>query len=604
LQWLKSRRLRYLAGVSFILFLIWVLLRLVFLFGFSDLDLSLVDRSALWQVLGIGLRFDLRLALLMALPLALLCYLPRWNMACNRAVRNLGRGYLAVALLAVGLIYVVDFGHYNYLGVRINATVFRFAGNAEISGTMLWQSYPVVWITLAWLGGCAAVLFALTAMERITLERRPTIIPGWAAALGSLVVVVLVALGLMGRIANINLKSPFPLRWSAAYFSGDPKLAAVGLNPVLFLYDTLLLPERPYDRQKVESFYEAMANYLDIDRPDRKTLNFTRHIGVQPHRIRFDRPPNVIFIMLESLGASRVSAYGNPLQTTPNLDAIAAEGWFFRNFYVPVTGTAKTVWASITGIPDVSREETATRNPLITRQHTLINAFDGYRKFYMIGGNAGWANMSALIRESIEGVQLYEEGYWQAPSTDVWGISDLNLFKETDRILRDLPPDEPFFAYIQTAENHRPFTIPKDNDDFAPLTLPLEEVQKWGFRSLEQLNAVRLLDYNIGRFLEMARASGYFDNTVFVLFGDHNNRITTIPHMPPAFEQLGLESNHVPHIIYAPALLEPRYHEAVSLVDVCRPSPGCSVLNTPIKRWGAISNFLPRAPNVRSRWFW
>jgi phosphoglycerol transferase MdoB-like AlkP superfamily enzyme len=276
----------------------------------------------------------------------------------------------------------------------------------------------------------------------------------------------------------------------------------------------------------------------------------------------------VIFVMLESLGASRVGAYGNPLRPTPNLDAIAADGWFFRHFYVPVVSTAKTVWASLTGIPDVSREETATRNPLITRQHTLLDAFSGYRKLYMIGGSAGWANMSALIRESVAGVELYEEGYWQSPNVDVWGISDLNLFKETDRILRDLPADKPFFAYIQTAANHRPFTIPPDNDDFKTAELPLEEVQKWGFRSVEQFNAVRLLDYNIGRFLQMAREGGYFDNTIFVFFGDHNNRITTIPHMPPVFE-LFLESNHVPHIIYAPALLEPRViDEAVNLVDV------------------------------------
>jgi phosphoglycerol transferase MdoB-like AlkP superfamily enzyme len=515
------------------------------------------------------LRFDLRLALLLTLPLAIFCYLPRWNMVGSLAVRQLGRGYLAVALLAVGLIYCVDFGHYNYLGTRINATVLRFAGDAEISGTMLWQSYPVVWITLGWLGGCAAVFIALLGLERWTLKRQPAAISRWAKVSGSIIVVILVAIGLLGRVANINFKSPYPLRWSDAFSSGDPQLAAVGLNPVLFLYDTLAVPQRPFDREKVKSFYGTMVDYLGVDLSDQESLNFTRQIAAHPPGTRILRQPNVVFIMLESLGASRVSAYGNPLQTTPNLDAIAADSWFFRNFYVPVTGTAKTVWASITGIPDVSREETATRNPLITRQHTLINALDGYRKFYMIGGNAGWANMNALIRESIAGIQIYEEGYWQAPITDVWGISDLNLFKEADRILRDLPAEEPFFAYIQTAGNHRPFTIPADNDDFKPLALPLEEVQKWGFRSVEQFNAVRLLDYNIGCFLQMARKSGYFDNTVFVLFGDHNNRITTIPHMPPAFEQLGLESNHVPHMIYAPKLLEPRViDEAVSLVDV------------------------------------
>jgi phosphoglycerol transferase MdoB-like AlkP superfamily enzyme len=433
---------------------------------------------------------------------------------------------------------------------------------------MLWQSYPVVWITLGWLGGCAAVLLALFSLERVTLERRPVRISRKSAALGSAVVVLLVVLGVMGRVSDINIKNPIPLRWSDAFFSGDRQLAEAGLNPVIFLYDTLLIPEDPYDRETVADYYDTMVDYLGIDQPDRKALNFVRHIGTQPHRLSIERPPNVIFIMLESLGASRVGAYGNPLKPTPNLDAIAADSWFFRHFYIPVVSTAKTVWASITGIPDVSREETASRNPLITRQHTLLNAFEGYRKLYMIGGSAGWANLSALIREST-GMELIQEGDWQSPNADVWGISDLNLFKEADRILRDLPADEPFFAYIQTAGNHRPFTIPTDNDDFKTLELPLEEVQKWGFRSVEQFNAVRLIDYDIGRFLQMARESGYFDNTLFVFFGDHNNRITTIPHMPPAFEQLGLESNHVPHMIYAPALLRPRViDEAVNLVDV------------------------------------
>ena len=566
MQWLKSRRLRYLAGSTAILLLTLALLRLVFLFGFSDIDLAAADSAVLWKTLGIGLRFDLRLALLMVLPLALLCYLPFWNMSRSRLARRLGTVYLAAVLLAVALVYIIDFGHYNYLGVRINATVLRFAGDAEISGTMLWQSYPVVWITLGWLGGCAAVLLTLISLERITLNRRPSAISRKSAALGAAVAVLLLFFGVMGRISDINIKNPIPLRWSDAFFSGDRQLAAAGLNPVIFLYDTLLIPRTPYDRETVSGYYDLMADYLEIDHPDREGLNFVRHLKAQPHRLTGERQPNVVFVMLESLGASRVGAYGNPLKPTPNLDAIAADSWFFSHFYIPVVSTAKTIWASLTGIPDVSPEETASRNPLIIRQNTVLDAFKGYRKLYMVGGSAGWANMSALIREGA-GMELYQEGYWKSPNADVWGISDLNLFKEADKILSGLPKEQPFFAYIQTAANHRPFTIPPDNDDFEPLDLPLEEVQRWGFRSVEQFNAVRLLDYNIGRFMQLARESGYFDNTLFVFFGDHNNRITTIPHMAPAFEEF-LESNHVPHMIYAPALLEPRViDEAVGLVD-------------------------------------
>jgi len=359
-----------------------------------------------------------------------------------------------------------------------------------------------------------------------------------------------------------------PLRWSDAFFSGNSQVAAVGLNPVLFLYDTLKVGQSQFDEAQVRKHYPQVAQYLGVDQPDAQQLNFTRHQGVQPYRLAGERPLNVIFVMLESLGTSAVGAYGNPLNPTPNLDKLASQSWFFKHFYVPVTGTAKTVWASITGVPDVTRQETATRNPLITRQHTLINAFEGYQKFYMIGGNAGWANINALIRQSVDDVQLFEESDWQSPRVDVWGISDLDLFKEGDELLSRMPKDQPFFAYLQTSGNHRPFTIPKDNDGFQVANVTLEQVQAAGSRSVEQYNAVRLLDYNIGRLMEIAKAGGYYDNSIFVFFGDHNTRISQIPHMAPAFEQLGLESNNVPLLIHAPGLAPRVIEQAVGLADL------------------------------------
>ncbi|MFH7346995.1 sulfatase-like hydrolase/transferase, partial [Pseudomonas syringae group genomosp. 7] len=75
---------------------------------------------------------------------------------------------------------------------------------------------------------------------------------------------------------------------------------------------------------------------------------------------------------------------------------------------------------------------------------------------------------------------------------------------------------------VQTAGNHRPFTIPQVNDGFQVSVKSLEQVQAGGSRSVEQYNAVRLLDFNMGRLMELAKAGGYYDNTIFVLFGDHN----------------------------------------------------------------------------------
>ncbi|MCK8663922.1 LTA synthase family protein [Pseudomonas azerbaijanoccidens] len=568
--WLQSRRLHYWLGATAILFVLFALLRVVFFFGFSGFDAkALSGDNAVLETLGIGFRFDLRLAILVMLPVALLAWIPRWNLVGSRLLRWVARLYLVLALGALLLIYIIDFGHYAYLGLRINATVLRFIEDAQISRDMVWQTYPVVWITLGWLATVVVMTLALVRLERVTLDRIRKPIHPLSATWGGALMVVLVLLGILGRVENMNLENPVPLRWSDAFFSGNNQVAALGLNPVMFLYDTLKVGQLRYDEAQVRAHYSVMAKYLGVDQPDAQTLNFVRHQAPQPYKVPGSRPPNVMFVMLESLGTSAVGAYGNPINPTPNIDRLATQSWFFEHFYVPVTGTAKTVWASITGVPDVTRQETATRNPLITKQHSLINAFTGYEKIYTIGGNSGWANMNALIRQSIDGVRLFEERDWKSPVVDVWGISDLDLFKETDRILQALPKDKPFFAYVQTAGNHRPFTIPKTNDGFEVKHPTLEEVQAAGSRSVEQYNAVRLLDFNIGRLMEIAKAGGYYDNTIFVLFGDHNTRIAQIPFLAPAYEQLGLESNAVPMIIHAPGLLGTRkVEEAVGLVDL------------------------------------
>jgi phosphoglycerol transferase MdoB-like AlkP superfamily enzyme len=568
--WLQSRRLHYWLGATAILFALFALLRVVFFFGFSGFDTkALSGDDAVLETLGIGFRFDLRLAILVMLPLALLAWLPRWNLIGSRLLRWIARLYIVLTLGALLLIYIIDFGHYAYLGMRINATVLRFIEDAQISRDMVWQTYPVVWISLGWLATLALVTLTLVRLERVTLDRNRKPIHPLAATWGGALMVVLVLLGVLGRVENMNLENPVPLRWSDAFFSGNNQIAALGLNPVIFLYDTVKVGQSRYDEAQVREHYAVMANYLGVDQPDPQTLNFVRHQVPQPYKVPGSRPPNVMFVMLESLGTSAVGAYGNPINPTPNIDRLATQSWFFEHFYVPVTGTAKTVWASITGVPDVTRQETATRNPLITRQHSLINAFTDYEKIYTIGGNSGWANMNALIRQSIDDVRLFEERDWKSPVVDVWGISDLDLFKETDRILQALPKDKPFFAYVQTAGNHRPFTIPKSNDGFEVKHPTLEEVQAAGSRSVEQYNAVRLLDFNIGRLMEIAKAGGYYDNTIFVLFGDHNTRIAQIPFLAPAYEQLGLESNAVPMIIHAPGLLGTRkVEEAVGLVDL------------------------------------
>ena len=564
---LQSRRLRLLLSVALLLFAVQVLFRLIFFLGFADFsDNEAASTAALAKAWWIGLRFDARLAILLTAPLLLLM-LPKLHLLEKSWAQKVAAGYVLLVVLSLSLFNVFDLGHYAYLGIRMDSTVVRFFDDIAISASMVWESYPVIWISLG-----VAVLCVLTFGFAKRQIAAVFVVPGltlgkWAVTWRCFLVFMVAFWTCIGRLSDV------PLRWNNAFFTGDPEIGALGLNPVLYFYETMDFSEARYDLEQVKAHYNAVADYLGLegDARDAAKPNFLRRIDADPQApfAGMERPPNIVFIMLESLGASRVSAYGNPLKTTPTLDDIAENGWFFEHFYVPVSGTAKTVWASITGLPDVSTVKTATRNPLIAHQRTIVNAFTEHEKYYFLGGSAGWANMRALIKASIDDLHLYEEGSYTEPRVDVWGISDLSLFRETDKVLRDIPKEKPFFAIVQTAANHRPFTLPDDMGDFEPDRPDDKALYQAGFKSAEQYNAVRFLDYNVGEFFEMAKAGGYFDNTVFVFYGDHNNRITVTPFMADFYEKLDLDGLHVPHMIYAPKLLRPRVVEdAVSLVDV------------------------------------
>lgn len=554
-------RLKMLLPLLLLFFVTLVALRVGFYFYFLADKLD-QPTDVILKALSIGIRFDLRIAVLMLLPLAITSFMPRWFGLRGAFGSRLALVCSTLAVAAVTFFYITDFAHYSYLDERLNASVLRFAEDGFDSVQMVWESYPVLWLVLLLLLATVSGAWLFSGAIRRYRGTRP-IKFGVQFVVVSALMFPLTVFAIMGKVGET-----IPLRWSDAYFSGNQDVAALGLNPIVFFFDTLSNQTRPYDENKLREHYQLVADYLGVDQPDSNTFSFSRQVKGKP---RAGKLPNVVFIHLESLGANRSGLYGNPLEATTRIDQAARDGIFFPNFMVPSSGTARTVFGLITGIPDVTwGGSTATRNPLIANQYTLVNAFAGYNKLYFIGGDAGWANIKGLLESGIDGLELWEEKDYDAPSVDVWGVSDRDLFSAAHKRLNALPDDKPFVAFIQLAANHRPFTIPDDNSGFISKVLPESEVQKYGFLGLDQYNAVRLMDFNIRYYLdELVANSHYANNTIFVMYGDHNDRSNHSVHMGYS-EKLVLDKHHVPMFIYAPGIIEtPQVIEqATSLVDI------------------------------------
>ncbi len=525
-----------------------------------------------WPAFWLGFRFDARVVGGAMLPLLVLGGVPVLHAFKAGFGRRLWLTLLGVFSALLLLLYVVDFLHYRYLNQRLNASVLGFFADVKVSAGMVWQSYPVFWITVAVLialGGCLAVFVAShrrAAATDITL-RRPARI-GWFVA--SLFVCLL---GIFGRAGQ------YPLRWSDAFDLRNAALANLALNPVQSFLSTLDFRTSGYELAKVRAHYPFMSAYLGVTAPDAERVSFQRRIPARGGVATIQ--PNVVVVICESFSGYKSSMWGNPLDTTPFFNGLCKEGLFFDNCYTPHYGTARGVWATITGIPDVEAVETASRNPALVDQHTIINDFTGYEKLYFIGGSSSWANIRGLLTNNIQGLKLYEEDSYKSPRIDVWGISDKNLFREAHEVL--VRQTKPFFAVIQTADNHRPYTIPKEDlKEFTKLDVPAETLKKCGFDSLAEMNAFRYTDYCFKKFFELARPSAYFANTIFVFVGDHGIDGNAGTMFPPAWTDQQLTSYHVPLLFYAPKLVPPRrVHAVASMVDILPTLAG--IVNIPYR---------------------
>jgi phosphoglycerol transferase MdoB-like AlkP superfamily enzyme len=498
--------------------------------------------AELIRALWVGVRFDLRLAVFILVPVGLLFMIPFINplrMAISKQLVNI---YLRTVAVLITFFYAFDIAHYGYLNHRIDVSAFKLLENPMIALQMVWETYPIVWSIF----GLSIIIWAtwhaiekafeyLEGSQRLVRFRDKF----FAFTMGGLILLF----SMWGTFRQ------YKLLWSDAHFSEDPFIVSVALNPVLYFNETRMFVLEDFNEKITRSYYEGMANDLGVDEPNVNNLDFKRWKSAPNSDTK---KPNIVIVFLESVGLNRMGRVGNPLNPAPNLDRFSHEGIFFDRFYIPMVGTARSVFGMVTGIHDVASVETASSNPRIVDQYSLINALDGYEKHYLLGGSASWRNIRGLLQNNIPDMQIKDQDDLDFPRLDVWGISDQDLFTAAHETFQSIDSDQPFFAVIQTATNHRPYSIPEGVDGFEVKEIDATVLANAGFDSQEQYNAMRFLDHAVGEYMANAKKADYFKNTIFLFFGDHGTSDPRAIHMPAADFDLKLRSYQVPLIIYGP----------------------------------------------------
>jgi len=308
-------------------------------------------------------------------------------------------------------------------------------------------------------------------------------------------------------------------------------------------------------------------------------LRFVEHAGSEERL-------NVIQITVESLSADFLGALNRASRLTPNLDALARQSLVFDQFYATGTRTDRGMEALTLSVPPTPGRSLVKR-PHNEHLFTLGSVFRsrGYETAFIYGGFGYFDNMNYFFGENgYRVVDRTKVAGSDITFSNIWGACDEDLFRWTSREAdRDDAAGKPFFYFVMTTSNHRPFTFPDGRID-----LPSKISGRVG--------GVKYSDYAIGAFFRAAASKPWFKRTIFVLVGDHCASSAGKTELP-------VQNYHIPLFIYAPGGQVPPgvVHTIASQIDYAPTLLG-------LLRWSYASRFFGRdvlalPPEVPARAF-
>ena len=226
------------------------------------------------------------------------------------------------------------------------------------------------------------------------------------------------------------------------------------------------------------------------------------------------RGRNVIIVMVESLQAFPIDLQVDKQSVTPTLDAFAKESLHFVNFYDQTYegGTSDAEFTSLQSLHPVSVGAIATRYD--TNQYRglpAILADHGYRTLAAVGTAGEYWNMRGM-QLKLGFHQSYFEDRYPTGERFGQGLSDRDFFRQTLPLLETQA--EPFTAFLITLSSHHPYDLPRK---YQTLNLGGLEGSVLG----KYLHSLRYFDDAFGEFVDRLRQTGLLDQSIVVVFGDH-----------------------------------------------------------------------------------
>mgnify|MGYP003290924014 CR=1 FL=1 len=540
-QWLRlrpSRPVRYLLAMLLIAMGLFTLIRLTLLMRNLTLLKLGIDNDT-WLVVGQvfnGMRFDLAwLAKVWILPLVLLTiaqYIPRH-------ARHIAISAVVMLCIPVALSLIIAIGnipYFEHFNNHVNAMAMKYMLNdmgdamGMIAGDISYLCFAIVSIVVA-AGFCFVAVRLARHYDIYTPAERRT-----RTLIAMLIIGAIIPLADRGFILKKHVLQP-----ADGMICNNTFINKLAVNPVEpFLRSLIHLGDTSL--HLIDSRHAAAYVRAELGRGE----NFTEHIEGHSSPWR-----NVVIILMESTSSEHMAIEGNTQGYTPNLDRLANEGLYYANAYSTGTHTCNAIYSVVTSMPSYVDLHPMQDGSCLSLDsiYEQLHERDELHTLFFITHQPNFDNVRDFV--TTQGFErLISLDDYDTTTDHVWGVRDHEMFERTIYELNKLADrDECFAAICLTCTNHVPYLVP-DVEGFTPRSSTLE------------MQALEYADWSLGHFMALASECSWYDETLFVITGDHGSAIGVDYEINESF-------NHVPLIFYSPKHIAPEVrNDLVSQMDI------------------------------------
>ncbi|MCX6146022.1 MAG: sulfatase-like hydrolase/transferase [Candidatus Kapabacteria bacterium] len=438
--------------------------------------------------------------------------------------------YLTFIAFTYFFLALSEVNYYSYFKVRLNSYFVLWEGSPLFVLNMIWSMYPVIKI-LVFLTLCTYGFYKYFEF----IQFRFLIVREYKTKLSNKLILFLFLtplffLGIRGSYSKLR-----PLVWGHSAFSSYHEANDLALNGIFTLVNDII-----YFKNDAKDL-DKMTGISDKEKAYQVTQNLIKDSSSKFIRFPFrqyDFPDsitkkyNVVVILMESMGEANIEECENKISRKLFISDLKEKSIYFKNHYGNGFHTYMGLFSSMFGLPSTYGENQMQRRETQQKFIGLPSVLreNGYKTIFGVPHDATFDNMGPFMHENGVDEVVDRFNFRLDQVISPMGVPDHLLFEKMNDRMKDL--QEPFLSVMLSSSNHGPWVIPKvDGKKFN--------------------NTLEYSDWALEHYFSLAQKEKYFENTIFVISGDHGIGIN------PIYE-LDLSSTHIPLLFYNPKLIKPK----------------------------------------------